>query len=151
MVLTAVLPNILEDALAVALAAAVGYLALLNLPLRRGEAKAKVERVAANFAKVAPALTSYKTRSTCLLWAGRGGHGAGGASKQGSPIPLLIQETETNPNCLPSGRGREAGGRAALVLPMHVKTLNQTQFRHKLSFRTWRSSWRRSCVPARMA
>ena len=51
LVLTAVLPNILEDALAVALAAAVGYLALLNLPLRRAEAKAKVERVAGNFAK----------------------------------------------------------------------------------------------------
>ncbi|KAK9834814.1 hypothetical protein WJX81_000733 [Elliptochloris bilobata] len=51
LVLTAVLPNILEDALAVALAAAVGYLALLNLPLRRAEAKGKVERVAANFAK----------------------------------------------------------------------------------------------------
>ena len=50
--LTAVLPNLLEDALAVALAAAVGYLALLNLPLRRAEAKGKVERVAANFAKV---------------------------------------------------------------------------------------------------
>lgn len=52
LVLTAVLPNILEDALALALAAAVGYLALLNLPLRRAEAKGKVERVAANFAKV---------------------------------------------------------------------------------------------------
>ena len=52
LVLTAVLPNILEDALAVALAAAVGYLALLNLPLRRAEAKGKAERVAANFAKV---------------------------------------------------------------------------------------------------
>ena len=49
--LTAVLPNVLEDALALALAAAVGYLALLNLPLRRAEAKAKVERVAGNFAK----------------------------------------------------------------------------------------------------
>jgi hypothetical protein len=42
---------VLEDALALGLAAAVGYLALLNLPLRRSEAKAKVERVAGNFAK----------------------------------------------------------------------------------------------------
>lgn len=62
LVLTAVLPNILEDALAVALAAAVGYLALLNLPLRRAEAKAKVERVAANFAKARPSQADAQHR-----------------------------------------------------------------------------------------
>ena len=51
-VLTAVLPTTLEDLLAVGLAALGGYVALLNLPLRRGEAKAKLERVATNFSKV---------------------------------------------------------------------------------------------------
>ena len=85
LVLTAVLPNILEDALAVAFAAAVGYLALLNLPLRRGEAKAKVERVAANFAKVAPAPPPCGSQCVCLL-SSREGLGAGGASWR-APTP----------------------------------------------------------------
>jgi len=47
--LTAILPTFAEDALALALAAAAAYLALINLPLRRGDAKAKARRAAANF------------------------------------------------------------------------------------------------------
>ena len=68
--LTAVLPNILEDALAVALAAAVGYLALLNLPLRRAEAKGKVERVAANFAKVSISALKEHCAGAAILGVG---------------------------------------------------------------------------------
>jgi GTP-binding protein EngB required for normal cell division len=48
--LTAILPGFAEDALALALAAAVAYLALLNLPLRRAEAKGKVARAADAYA-----------------------------------------------------------------------------------------------------
>jgi hypothetical protein len=51
-VLTWVLPTTLEDALAIVLAGLAGYVALLNLPLRRAEAKAKLERVANNFIQV---------------------------------------------------------------------------------------------------
>ena len=40
---TTVLPTTLEDVLALSLAGLAGYLALLNLPLRRAEAKAKLE------------------------------------------------------------------------------------------------------------
>ena len=54
MVLTWILPNTLEDVLAIVLAGLAAYVALLNLPLRRGEAKAKLERVANNFIKVRP-------------------------------------------------------------------------------------------------
>ena len=50
--LTTVLPNTLEDVLALGLAGLAGYVALLNLPLRRAEAKAKLEKVAANFIRV---------------------------------------------------------------------------------------------------
>jgi small GTP-binding protein len=49
-VLTTVLPSTLEDLLALALAGAVGYASLLNLPLRRAEAKRKVEAAAAEVA-----------------------------------------------------------------------------------------------------
>ena len=48
------LPNTLEDLLAVAVGGAVGYAALLNLPLKRGDAKEKLTRVATNFAEVTP-------------------------------------------------------------------------------------------------
>ena len=48
--LTSILPGFAEDALALALAAAVGYLALLNLPLRRAEAKGKVAKAADAYA-----------------------------------------------------------------------------------------------------
>ena len=46
------LPTTLEDLLAVAVGGAVGYAALLNLPLKRGDAKEKLARVATNFAEV---------------------------------------------------------------------------------------------------
>ncbi len=63
--LTAALPNVLEDALALGFAAAVGYLALLNLPLRRAEAKAKVERVAGNFAKARACGVGFRVGVMC--------------------------------------------------------------------------------------
>lgn len=50
--LTWILPNTLEDVLAIALAGLAAYVALLNLPLRRAEAKAKLEKVAGNFIQV---------------------------------------------------------------------------------------------------
>jgi hypothetical protein len=61
--LTVVLPSTLEDVLAVALALLVGYVALLNLPLRRAEAKSKLEKVASNFIK---ARTSTVSAPGCL-------------------------------------------------------------------------------------
>ena len=51
-VATWILPNTLEDILAIVLAGLAGYVALLNLPLRRAEAKGKLERVANNFIQV---------------------------------------------------------------------------------------------------
>jgi cell division inhibitor SulA len=45
-----VLPTTWEDLLACGVSGLIGYLAILNLPLRRAETKAKVKRVAANFA-----------------------------------------------------------------------------------------------------
>ncbi|KAK9811735.1 hypothetical protein WJX72_009255 [[Myrmecia] bisecta] len=48
---TAILPTTLEDLLALAVSGLAGYVAVLNLPLRRAEAKAKLEKVANNFAK----------------------------------------------------------------------------------------------------
>lgn len=46
---TALLPTTWEDLLACAVAGLIGYLAVLNLPLRRAETKGKVKRVATNF------------------------------------------------------------------------------------------------------
>ena len=46
------LPSTLEDFLALALAGAVGYVSILNLPLRRREAKDKLEAVAGDYVKV---------------------------------------------------------------------------------------------------
>ncbi|GMH39991.1 hypothetical protein BSKO_07895 [Bryopsis sp. KO-2023] len=46
LVLTFILPYTSEDFLAVALSLVIGYVALLNLPLRRGEVKGKVRKVA---------------------------------------------------------------------------------------------------------
>jgi len=43
--LTTVLPTTLEDLLAIALSAAIGYASILNLPLRRAETKKKLEAV----------------------------------------------------------------------------------------------------------
>ena len=51
-VATWILPSTLEDILAIVLAGLAGYVALLNLPLRRAEAKGKLERVASNFIQV---------------------------------------------------------------------------------------------------
>jgi hypothetical protein len=51
-VLTWFLPTTQEDLLALAIAGLVGYVSVLNLPLRRMEAKSKLERVANGFVKV---------------------------------------------------------------------------------------------------
>jgi small GTP-binding protein len=51
LVLTSVLPTTLEDLLALALAGAVGYASVLSLPLRRTEAKRKLEEAAQAGAK----------------------------------------------------------------------------------------------------
>lgn len=51
-VLTWILPTGLEDVLAASLAGLAGYVALLNLPLRRGQAKAKLQQAADDFLKV---------------------------------------------------------------------------------------------------
>ena len=48
------LPNSLEDLLALALAGAVGYASILNLPLRRREAKDRLEAVSSKFTQVRP-------------------------------------------------------------------------------------------------
>lgn len=50
-VLTLVLPYTSEDFLALALSLVIGYVALLNLPLRRGEVKGKVRRVSSEVFK----------------------------------------------------------------------------------------------------
>ena len=50
MVLTALLPTFGEDALSLALASVGAYVGVLNLPLRRGEVKAKLVRAADAFA-----------------------------------------------------------------------------------------------------
>ena len=55
---TWILPSTLEDILAIVLAGLAGYVALLNLPLRRAEAKAKLEKVANNFIQVRYVFTS---------------------------------------------------------------------------------------------
>jgi hypothetical protein len=47
---TSVLANTLEDVMALSLAGLASYLAVLNLPLRRAEIKAKLQKVASNFA-----------------------------------------------------------------------------------------------------
>lgn len=49
--LTAILPTTVEDLLALSLASMVGYVSILNLPMRRAEAKRKLEAVANTFAQ----------------------------------------------------------------------------------------------------
>ncbi|KAL4458908.1 hypothetical protein ABPG75_013773 [Micractinium tetrahymenae] len=49
--LTAVLPTTVEDLLALSLAAMVGYVSILNLPMRRAEAKRKLETLTNTFAE----------------------------------------------------------------------------------------------------
>lgn len=51
---TFVLPNTLEDLFALAIGGLVGYSALLNLPLRRADAKEKLQRAATQFIEVRP-------------------------------------------------------------------------------------------------
>ena len=46
---TSILPTTLEDLLITAVAGVFAYLSVLNLPLRRAETKAKVQKVANNF------------------------------------------------------------------------------------------------------
>lgn len=46
------LPTTLEDLLALALAASVGYASILNLPLRRREAKDRLDAVAEDYSQV---------------------------------------------------------------------------------------------------
>jgi hypothetical protein len=50
--LTSVLPTTVEDLLALALSAAVGYASILNLPMRRAEAKRKLEATTVAVAEV---------------------------------------------------------------------------------------------------
>ncbi len=50
--LTWVLPTTLEDLLAASLAGLAGYISLLNLPLKRADAKAKLQRNADGFLQV---------------------------------------------------------------------------------------------------
>ena len=47
---TSIMPTTLEDLLITAVAGVFAYLSVLNLPLRRAETKAKVQKVANNFA-----------------------------------------------------------------------------------------------------
>lgn len=49
---TFILPNTLEDFLGLGIGGVVGYAALLNLPLRRNDAKEKLQNVAGKFAEV---------------------------------------------------------------------------------------------------
>lgn len=63
-VATWILPNTLEDILAIVLAALAGYVALLNLPLRRAEAKGKLERVANNFIQVRNTFYTHPGRAS---------------------------------------------------------------------------------------
>ena len=63
MIATWFLPTTLEDALALALAASVGYASILSLPLRRREAKDKLEAVASDYGQVRGA-----ANSRVLLW-----------------------------------------------------------------------------------
>jgi hypothetical protein len=47
----AILPTTLEDLLALTVAGAAAYVGVLNLPLKRSDAKAKVRRTALKFAQ----------------------------------------------------------------------------------------------------
>lgn len=62
---TSILPTTLEDLLVTAVAGVVAYLAVLNLPLRRAETKAKVQRVSANFSKEVNEAMEYELE-VCL-------------------------------------------------------------------------------------
>lgn len=64
---TWILPSTLEDILAIVLAGLAGYVALLNLPLRRADAKGKLEKVANNFIQVCIGRDPISTYSR-LTW-----------------------------------------------------------------------------------
>ena len=68
MVLTWVLPTGLEDVLAASLAGLAGYVALLNLPLKRGEAKAKLQKAAEAFLQVCPTVPCCSGGSCAVHW-----------------------------------------------------------------------------------
>lgn len=58
-ILTTILPNTLEDLLALALAGAIGYASVLNVPLKRAEVKKKLESSSAEIAnEIANAMKS---------------------------------------------------------------------------------------------
>ena len=56
--LTSILQSTWEDLLAVALASLAGYVAVLGLPLRRGDIKGKLEKAAGSLAEVRGAASS---------------------------------------------------------------------------------------------
>ena len=60
--LTAVLPTTVEDLLAMSLAAMVGYVSILNLPMRRAEAKRKLDATTNAFAQ-ARRLLAWRPRA----------------------------------------------------------------------------------------
>ena len=66
MVLTWVLPTGLEDVLAASLAGLAGYVALLNLPLKRGEAKAKLQKAAEAFLQVCAVVCAVSGAVECV-------------------------------------------------------------------------------------
>ena len=119
MVATWILPSTLEDILAIVLAGLAGYVALLNLPLRRAEAKAKLEKVANNFIQVRHIFTST---NSC---------GLSDSSNEGQPLarctgwaesPVSNQEVHTlaqdQKSCMPSWlRSFRRGSR--LCVPEH--------------------------------
>ena len=100
--LTAILPTTVEDLLALCLAAMVGYVSILNLPMRRAEAKRKLEHTTTAFAQVrAPRPGRFAgwrvhvvvvvvvgcVRVGVGVWCGGGGVGGrvGGSGKPHSP------------------------------------------------------------------
>ena len=78
--LTSILQSTWEDLLAVALAGLAGYVAVLGLPLRRGDIKGKLEKAAASLAEVRRAASWL----SCLLaWLGS----CGAACRYAQPVP----------------------------------------------------------------
>ena len=64
--MTAVLPTTVEDLLALSLAAMVGYVSILNLPMRRAEAKRKLEHVTNTFAQVGGGIPPGLMAALCV-------------------------------------------------------------------------------------
>jgi hypothetical protein len=74
--LTTVLPTTVEDLLALALASMVGYVSILNLPMRRAEAKRKLEQATTTFAQA----SSMHDMCSHAWGQGEGSRGWGGCS-----------------------------------------------------------------------